>query len=423
MSEKQTTADNRARNNTAEFREFIGQGWASTEASKLSPADVAAYTPRRRDELSAAFPGERLVIPAGGLKVRSNDCDYMFRAHTAFAYLTGIGAEGEPDSVLVLEPREQGGHDAVLFIRPLAPRDSEEFFHDARYGEYWVGARPTLEEAETTYGIAARHLDELPTAIGKDAGHVSIRVVRDADAEVTASVDQARQTAGERHATDEAKSAAKEQDSALAAAISSARMTKDDYEIAEMQKAVDATLVGFEAVIKDLPRAVGDDKGERWVEGVFGLHARHGGNGVGYDSICASGDHANTLHWIKNTGPIREGDLLLLDAGVEVDSLFTADITRTLPVSGTSPTHNTRSTTRCMRRSRPGSLRPSRATSSPTSTRPPSGSSPSTSTNGACYPMASTSRPPSTRNTGCTTAAGWCTARATTWASTCTTVG
>ena len=335
MSEKQTTADNRARNNTAEFREFIGQGWASTEASKLSPADVAAYTPRRRDELSAAFPGERLVIPAGGLKVRSNDCDYMFRAHTAFAYLTGIGAEGEPDSVLVLEPREQGGHDAVLFIRPLAPRDSEEFFHDARYGEYWVGARPTLEEAETTYGIAARHLDELPTAIGKDAGHVSIRVVRDADAEVTASVDQARQTAGEQHATDEAKSAATEQDSALAAAISSARMTKDDYEIAEMQKAVDATLVGFEAVIKDLPRAVGDDKGERWVEGVFGLHARHGGNGVGYDSICASGDHANTLHWIKNTGPIREGDLLLLDAGVEVDSLFTADITRTLPVSGT----------------------------------------------------------------------------------------
>jgi Xaa-Pro aminopeptidase len=55
---------------------------------------------------------------------------------------------------------------------------------------------------------------------------------------------------------------------------------------------------------------------------------------VGYDSICASGDHANTLHWIKNTGDVKDGDLILLDAGVEVDSLFTADITRTLPVSG-----------------------------------------------------------------------------------------
>ena len=76
-------------------------------------------------------------------------------------------------------------------------------------------------------------------------------------------------------------------------------------------------------------------RGERWLEGTFALHARHRGNGVGYDSICAAGDHANTLHWIKNTGEVREGDLVLIDAGVEVDSLYTADITRTLPVSGT----------------------------------------------------------------------------------------
>ncbi|GMA18462.1 hypothetical protein GCM10025862_04830 [Arsenicicoccus piscis] len=55
---------------------------------------------------------------------------------------------------------------------------------------------------------------------------------------------------------------------------------------------------------------------------------------MGYESICAAGDHANTLHWIKNDGEVREGDLILVDAGVEVDSLFTADITRTLPVSG-----------------------------------------------------------------------------------------
>ena len=102
-----------------------------------------------------------------------------------------------------------------------------------------------------------------------------------------------------------------------------------------MRDAVDGTHKGFDAVIADLPEAVRRGRGERWVEGIFGLHARHHGNGVGYDSICASGDHANTLHWIKNTGDIKEGDLLLLDAGVEVDSLFTADITRTLPVSGT----------------------------------------------------------------------------------------
>ena len=98
--------------------------------------------------------------------------------------------------------------------------------------------------------------------------------------------------------------------------------------------AIAATARSFDAVIADLPEARERGRGERWVEGVFGLHARHQGNGVGYDSICAAGNHANTLHWIKNTGDINDGDLLLLDAGVEVESLFTADITRTLPVNG-----------------------------------------------------------------------------------------
>ena len=68
--------------------------------------------------------------------------------------------------------------------------------------------------------------------------------------------------------------------------------------------------------------------------GAFGATAREEGNAVGYETIAAAGDHATTLHWITNDGQVREGDLILLDAGVEVDSLYTADITRTLPVSG-----------------------------------------------------------------------------------------
>ena len=101
-----------------------------------------------------------------------------------------------------------------------------------------------------------------------------------------------------------------------------------------MRRACDATRVGFEAVARELPNAVEGGRGERWVEGVFGLHARHLGNNVGYDTISAGGDHANTLHWIRNDGDILNGDLLLLDAGVEVSSLYTADVTRTLPVNG-----------------------------------------------------------------------------------------
>jgi Xaa-Pro aminopeptidase len=58
------------------------------------------------------------------------------------------------------------------------------------------------------------------------------------------------------------------------------------------------------------------------------------GNDIGYDSIVGGGRHATTLHWIDNTGPIKAGELVLLDMGVEASSLYTADVTRTLPVDG-----------------------------------------------------------------------------------------
>src|SRR5581483_8709470 len=69
-------------------------------------------------------------------------------------------------------------------------------------------------------------------------------------------------------------------------------------------------------------------------EGVFGLRARVEGNDVGYGTIAASGAHACVLHWTKNDGTLHKGTLLLLDAGVEGNSLYTADITRTLPING-----------------------------------------------------------------------------------------
>ena len=155
--------------------------------------------------------------------------------------------------------------------------------------------------------------------------------MRDADPELTARLDAARVD----ETAPRAAGAAQEADDELAHFLSTCGCVKDEWEVEQMRAAVAATHHGFEAVIADLPEAVAEGRGERWVEGVFGLHARHQGNGVGYDSICAAGDHANTLHWIKNTGDVRDGDLCCSTPGVEVDSLFTADITRTLPVSGT----------------------------------------------------------------------------------------
>ena len=116
----------------------------------------------------------------------------------------------------------------------------------------------------------------------------------------------------------------------LARFASVLRMRKDTWEVAQMRQACAATAQAFEEVVAAIPEAIARGRGERWIEGTFHRAARHAGNGVGYDSICAAADHANTLHWIRN-----DGDLVLIDAGIELESLFTADITRTLPASGT----------------------------------------------------------------------------------------
>ena len=113
-----------------------------------------------------------------------------------------------------------------------------------------------------------------------------------------------------------------------------ARMVKDDYEINEMRKAVDATKHGFDRLLSSLPSALDKPRSERILEGAFNAVSRELGNTVGYDSIVASGPHAPILHWMRNTGVVKNGDMLLVDAGVEVDSLYTADITRTFPTNG-----------------------------------------------------------------------------------------
>lgn len=311
------------------FKKFIAANWEPRSTELPSQRESAPYAARRRAAIAETFPNERLVIPAGGLKVRSNDTDYRFRPHSAFAHLTGLGTDREPEAVLVIEPDGE----AVLYFHPRASRDSDEFYADARYGELWVGARPSLEEVEAETGITCRHISEFPDALAKDvgpadeAGAVQLRIVRGADAQINALVDEVRSTAG---VTTTDTSA----DDLLTEALSELRLVKDDWEIAEMRSAIAATITGFEDVVRSLPRAIDHPRGERVIEGAFGARAREEGNGLGYDTIAASGANACTLHWIRNDGEVGKDDLLLLDAGVEVDSLYTADITRTLPVSG-----------------------------------------------------------------------------------------
>lgn len=314
MSENQDRNENRRDPYSEAFKTFIVSDWEPYSDQLPERFAAADYAARRREKLAAEFPGQTLVLPAGPLKTRSNDTDYRFRPHSAFAYYTGLGEDREPDAVLVVKDG-----DATLFFRPRAPRTDREFYADARYGEMWVGQRESLEEMAAATGLECRTILDLEASLPAS----DVLVLREADPAVTAMVDAARGTSDDGGDAD------------LERVASEARFQKDEFEIDELKRACEATKVGFEAVVADLPQAVKAGRGERWVEGIFALHARHLGNAVGYDTIAASGDHANTLHWIRNNGELREGDLMLMDAGVEVDSLYTADITRTMPISGT----------------------------------------------------------------------------------------
>jgi Xaa-Pro aminopeptidase len=290
-----STSTNRRQPFGQGFLDTISTGWAERPDQAPPARDQAPFAAARRDAVSAAFPGKRLVVPAGELKQRSNDTDYPFRAHSAFAHLTGWASDAEPGSVLVFEPLAAGGHEVTLYFRERADRTTSEFYSDASIGEFWIGPRPALGGVAADLGLATAHVDDFES--------------RDGDLVV-------------------------DEDDDLTRFVSELRLVKDSYEIAQMELAVQVTADGFDDIVANLPAIVEHPRGERVVEGVFHQRARSDGNTVGYDTIAASGPHACYLHWTRNDGAVVPGDLILIDAGVEVDSLYTADITRTLPVNG-----------------------------------------------------------------------------------------
>ncbi len=290
---------NRSRTpNSPEFLAYIGSNWAEPNSDLPALHPAAPYAAARRKAVAEAFTDHVILIAAGPSQTRSNDTEYRYRPHAAFAHLTGWGSDTVPDSVLAIDTRG-GKVQETLFFRETAGRDSEEFFANPAIGEFWVGARPGLAQVAALLGIATRSIrdfDDFVSAAGKKAVELT--------------------------------------DARLAEFVSELRLVKDAYEIAEMRKAVAASIQGFEEVAKSLKAATKHPRGERIVETAFFAKARAEGNDLGYDTIAAAGSHACTLHWIVNNGPVKDGELILVDAGVEVDSLYTADITRTLPING-----------------------------------------------------------------------------------------
>ena len=308
------------------FKNFISSGWAERTDPLPSPREQAPFAAARRERISKLHPGKRLIIPAGAAKVRANDTDYPYRAHSSFAHLTGWGSDAVPGSVLVLEPTADG-HDATLYFREAAGRDSDEFYANPEIGEFWTGARPSAAHVAADLALTTAGLADFQSVL--DSVDDDTLLVRDGDRDITDQIDGRRLVWARTETVD------RDGDTDFARDLSELRLVKDAYEINQMRLAVSATHQGFNDVIADLPQIVAHERGERLVEGTFNRRARADGNTVGYDTIAASGAHACILHWTRNDGPVTPGDVILLDAGIELDSYYTADITRTLPISGT----------------------------------------------------------------------------------------
>jgi Xaa-Pro aminopeptidase len=314
------------------FHHFMTTGWSDHPQQHATRSAVADYAAQRREKLIAScdeLPQDAiLIIPAGAPKQRSNDTDYPYRPHSAFSHLTGWGSATTPSSLLRINLGSTPA-EVVLFARGPAGRESDEFYASADLGEFWTGPRPHLEDISVELGIEVRELDQWDGI--SDADLARTIVLPDGDPLFSERVRAGRLKELGLKRTRECES----WDAALAQALSELRFVKDEWELQQMRLAVDATHRGFNDILDALPRAIGHERGERLIEGVFGARARLEGHDVGYGTISASGPHACILHWVTNDGPVSDGDLLLVDAGIELDSLYTADITRTIPVSGT----------------------------------------------------------------------------------------
>ena len=295
---KNKNASNRSRTPAGKkFMEFISSDWEEAKPQPLKLWESAKFAAKRRAKLAEAFPARVMIVEAGGMKTRANDTEYRYRPDTDFSYLTGWGSAAVPESVLVIDTRGKKPKE-LLYLRPTAGKASDEFFANPAIGEFWVGPRPSLSDIESQLGLRTKDIKKFASDSKKWEKKLTKKNAK------------------------------------FAEYLSSMRFVKDAYEISQMRQAVDVTIAGFAEVAKAIPAATKHPRGERVVETAFFAKARTEGYDLGYETISASGPHACILHWTKNDGPVNRGDLILVDAGVELDSLYTADITRTIPTGG-----------------------------------------------------------------------------------------
>ena len=258
-------------------------------------------------------PNSVAIIPSAREATRSNDTHYRFRQDSDFFYLTGFE---EPDAIAVINPSESPKY--TLFVRP---RDPER--------EIWDGRRAGVEGARQDFGadesFPIAEFDEKLNDILDGAERLYYRLGVNSDLDDTIIRQIARMRGINRkpiHPPQTIIDPAK--------IVHELRVLKSPEEIEIMQRAADIAAEAHVEAMKAVRPGMNEYEVEALIERVF---RERGAAAPAYTSIVGAGPNATVLHYINNDGQLRDGDLLLVDAGAEYKG-YASDITRTYPING-----------------------------------------------------------------------------------------
>ena len=277
--------------------------------------DTSVYAARRA-RLAAGMKRGVAIIPTAPERVRNRDAHYPYRFDSYFYYLTGFR---EPEAVLVvIAATEDEPGRSVLFCRDKDP-----------LREVWDGFRYGPEGARETFGFDEAHtvskLDELIPELLSNQPALFCHLGSDAqwDTRVMGWMNEVR-------ALTRTGVTAPQTISDVHALLDEMRLVKDRSEIAVMRRAAEISCAAHRRAMLAAKPGVGEYAIEAELMHEF---RRHGAQAPAYTSIVASGEHACVLHYVENADVLRDGELLLIDAGCELDG-YASDITRTFPVNG-----------------------------------------------------------------------------------------
>ena len=258
-------------------------------------------------------PNSVAIIPSAREATRSNDTHYRFRQDSDFFYLTGFE---EPNAIAVINPSQSPKY--TLFVRP---RDPER--------EIWDGRRAGVEGARQDFGadesFPIAEFDEKLNDILDGAERLYYRLGVNSDLDDTIIRQIARMRAVNRkpiHPPQTIIDPGK--------IVHELRVLKSPEEIEIMQRAADIAAEAHVEAMKAVRPGMNEYEVEALIERVF---RERGAAAPAYTSIVGAGPNATVLHYINNDGQLRDGDLLLVDAGAEYKG-YASDITRTYPING-----------------------------------------------------------------------------------------